>query len=80
MPKCIYENCIRVVGALSQYEACPQCRQRYKYWTGKSPAHRIERRRKLALSNETMAEFISPTKLGQFVKREYKKELKDAKK
>lgn len=75
MPKCIYENCIRVVKAGSKHKDCYACRARYKYWEKKPVAHRLERRRKLMLSGETMAEFVPDTALRQQVKKLHKKEV-----
>lgn len=70
--KCRYENCIRLAGARS--DECPACRSRHRYWDSKSPARRLERRRRLELSGETMREFVQDRALAAKVKTLYKKE------
>jgi len=72
--KCVYENCIRI--SSTKEDDCGACRARYRYWDKKDPSRRIERRRKLSLSGETMREFISDTKLKQFIRKEHKKEVR----
>lgn len=73
--KCRYVDCVRLAGPRSK--ECGPCKQRYKYWDGKSVAHRLERRRKLALSGETMSEFVSDTKLRAHEKKLHRKEVKE---
>lgn len=78
MAKCRYLTCVRVAGVRATDGLCNACRARYGYWDGKTPAERLERRRKLELSNQTMTEFVSDSKLKVFVRREHVKEKKRA--
>lgn len=78
MAKCIYKNCIRLRRKNSL--VCSACTSRHHYWEKKDPAYRLERRRKLALSNETMVEFISDTKLVTYVRKEHKVHVREVKK
>lgn len=74
--KCRYYSCIRVVSERSKHEDCPACRQRYRFWDRQSAARRLERRRKLELSAETMRDFISDTKLKAGVRKGFQKEVR----
>jgi hypothetical protein len=70
--KCRYETCIRI--STKSSDECAACRARYRYWEGKSPARRLERRRRLELSGETMREFVQDRALNAKIKKEFKKE------
>lgn len=72
--KCSYVNCVRVVK--KKGKSCSACNARYGYWDRKSLADRLERRRKLELSGETMKEFITDSKLQAHEKKLHKKEVK----
>lgn len=76
MAKCRYLTCVRVVGARADDGLCNPCRAREKYWDDKSITRRLRYRRRLDLSAETMANFVSDSELKQFVKREHVKEVK----
>lgn len=73
--KCRYFTCVRAASA--KQDTCAACRQRHKYWDDKTPAERLERRRKLELSGETMSEFVPDVRLREFVKKEHKRELRE---
>lgn len=72
--KCRYYSCVRL--ASKKHEDCAACRQRFRYWDQQSAAKRLERRRRLELSGETMREFVSDTKLKAGVKKGYAKEVR----
>jgi len=72
--KCVYENCVRL--SSKKEDSCTACRARHRYWDKKSPGRRIERRRKLSLSGETMREFVGDIQLKQFIRKGYKKEVR----
>jgi hypothetical protein len=77
MKKCCYENCTRLVNVGSKHDDCQPCRTRYRYWQKKSAAHRLERRRKLSLSNETMTQFVDAPRLKKYVRKEHNKEVRN---
>lgn len=78
--KCVYETCVRVASGRDKNGKpkldCGPCRARYRYWNNKTPADRLERRRMLELSGETMREFVADRPLLANVKVQYKKEVK----
>jgi hypothetical protein len=74
--KCAYLHCIRVVSGRSKTGVCGPCQARYRYWDKQSAARRLERRRRLELSGETMAEFITDTKLKQHERKLHKREVR----
>lgn len=74
--KCRYESCIRLAG--KKYDDCAACRARHRYWDKKPALYRIERRRKLELSGETMREFVTDSRLRVTVRKGYQKEKKAA--
>lgn len=75
--KCRYKNCARLVRVTKESGECSPCVARHKYWNDKDVDHRLKRRRQLALSGETMAEFISDTRLKKEVVKLYKKEVRE---
>lgn len=77
MAKCRYLSCIRP--ARKGHNTCYPCDKRLEYWEDKTPAERLERRRKLDLSGQTMAELVREPQLRMYVKKEHKKELKELK-
>lgn len=78
MAKCRYFACVRIASPRGDDGCCNACRARNRYWDDKEPWERLERRRKLELSGETMSEFISDSKLKVYVRKEHVKEKKSA--
>lgn len=74
--KCRYQNCVRL--ASNKHDDCSACRGRHRYWFNKPAVYRLERRRKLSLSGETMREFVTDTKLKAAIRKGYNKEKKAA--
>jgi hypothetical protein len=74
MAKCRYYSCVRIASPNS--DDCYACRARHRYWDSQTAAKRLERRRKLELSGETMREFVTDAKLKQGVQKGYKKEVR----
>lgn len=74
--KCRYLTCVRISRPRS--DECQACATRYSYWDKQSSARRMERRRRLEMSNQTMSEFVTDTKLRVAVKKGYQKEVRNA--
>lgn len=74
--KCRYLTCVRISRPHS--DECQACATRYSYWDKQSAARRIERRRRLEMSNQTMSEFVTDTKLNVHVRKGYRREVRDA--
>lgn len=72
--KCRYLSCVRLASARSN--ECYACRARHRYWDKQTAAKRLERRRKLELSGETMREFVSDSKLKDGIRKGYRKEVR----
>lgn len=72
--KCRYETCIRLARVKS--DTCGACAARHHYWDKQTVGKRLERRRRLMLSNETMYEFVTDNKLDTYVRKEHKTEVR----